>query len=248
MSSTKLQVSSFSLLFLIVIMTTTLALWLFVNLSQAEAEIEKLQIHFFGSALSNYDKQQVRRLLSPFVEPKNVKFYTDVDRHGRELPYSTVVEITPDREYVKVYKIIRQLQDQRFKGKQAVSHSWSVKTEATITGNLFKYVGWSRSHIRHVPFWRRWQQTSSVKHAFDTGNMRNKIVFSNNEEYYKLIEKAGGGERVEIRGQIAGFDGPYPVMSVRKFRVEQPVEKAVEKAVPMKEKPEATEETPKSEN
>ena len=57
------------------------------------------------------------------------------------------------------------------------------------------------------------------------GRWDQKIVFSDNAEFDQLRRKAGQDGRVtEITGQIADFDGPYPVLSVGKFRLQELVE------------------------
>ena len=200
------------------------------------AEVEKLQIHLFGF-VNNDDARQIRRLLKPWADPENVSFHTPVDKKGRKRHFTTVVEIIPRRgisQYSEshtfdIYDIMRQLNDQRFRGSQIGGRPSVAKTEATVTGNLYAHVGWSRSYIRNVPFWRRWRaDTSAVNHAMVAGRWDQKIVFSDNEEFDQLRQKASQGDRaLEVQGQISGFDGPYPVMSVRKFRVEYLIEPRV---------------------
>ena len=52
-----------------------------------------------------------------------------------------------------------------------------------------------------------------------------KVVFSSGDKFDELIQDANQGvQGVEVKGQIAGFDGVYPVISVRDFRVEYLVE------------------------
>jgi hypothetical protein len=197
------------------------------------AEVETLQIHLFGF-VNGDDARQIRRLLKPWADPENVKFHSAVDEHGRESLFTTVVEITPrkganpyrESHTFDVYGIMRQLNDQRFRGSQSPSQAWVAKTEATVTGTLFAHAGWSRSYIRNVPFWRNWRgDTSVVSHALVAGRWDQKFVFSDNDEFDQLKQEAGQRNGVvEIKGKIAGFDGPYPVMSVRKYRVEYIVE------------------------
>ena len=195
----------------------------------AEAEVEKLEIHLSGFVTSD-DARQIRRLLRPWVAPENVNFRPAIDKKGRESYFTTVVEITPRTSYVDVYSIERQLRDQRFRGRQGGSQPLALvsKAEVTVTGDLFAHAGWSRSYIRNVPSWRSWRaDTSAINHAFDPGDMGRKFVFEDNDKLDELIQEAGRGQRtVEIKGQISGFDGPYPVISVRKFRVEYVVEPA----------------------
>ncbi len=197
------------------------------------AEVEKLHITLFGF-VNNDDARQIRRLLKPWADAENVSFHNAVDAHGRESLFTTVVEIIPRRgsspyresHTFDVYDIMRQLNDSRFRGSQSPSQPWVAKTEATVTGTLFAHAGWSRSYIRNVPFWRNWRgDTSVASHALIAGRWDQKIVFSDNDEFDQLKQEAGQRDGVvEIKGKIAGFDGPYPVMSVRTFRVEYAVE------------------------
>jgi hypothetical protein len=69
-----------------------------------------------------------------------------------------------------------------------------------------------------------------------------KVVFSGDDKFDELIQEANQGVNgVEVKGQIVGFDGVYPVISVRDFRVEYLVEPN------MKEEADEAEETPKRE-
>ena len=219
----------------------------FINPSHAE--VESIQIHLFGF-VNNDDARQIRRLLKPWADPENVTFYSPVDKNGRERHFTTVVEVVPrqgkspysESHTFDIYNITRQLNDQRFRGSQIGGQAWVAKSEVTITGNIYAHPGFSRSYIRNVPFWRRWRaDTSEINHAMvvDWGQ---KVVFSGNDKFDELIQDANqGANGVEVKGQIAGFDGVYPVISVRDFRVEYLVEPS------MKEKDGETEETPKGE-
>ncbi|MCZ6679283.1 MAG: hypothetical protein O7E52_18795 [Candidatus Poribacteria bacterium] len=229
--------------------TLLLAVFLLAGFANSsDAEIESIQIHLFGF-VNQDDERQIRRLLRPWADAEDVSFHAPVDKKGRTRHFTTVVEVTPRRGQNKynethtfdIYNITRQLNDQRFRGSQIGGRAWVAKSEATITGNLYAHPGFSRSYIRNVPFWRRWRAvTSAVNHAMVAGSWDEKIVFTDNEEFDQLRQEAGqGGQAVEIKGQIAGFDGPYPVMSVRDFRVEYLVEPG------MNEEAEGAEETPK---
>ena len=196
------------------------------ELDSAETEpnpVEKIEVQIF-SHVSNADALQIRRLLRPYVEPENVNFRDFIDVHGRKSHHTTLVEITPKKgRYVHTYRIIRQLNDHRFRGIGAISKNYVVKSNATVSGVMFAHAGWSRSYIRNVPFWRNWRgETSAVNHALVTpGLFEQKFVFSDNDQFDLLRMEAGKGERiVRIRGEIAGFDGSYPILSVRKFTID----------------------------
>ena len=209
--------------------------------STVYADVEKLEIYISGFVTQD-DARQIRRLLRPWVDAEDVSFRNAVDEKGRERYFTTVVEITPRRPSVDVYSIERQLRDQRFRGRQAGSQPLALvtKAEVTITGQLFAHAGWSRSYIRNVPSWRSWRgETSDVNFAFDTGWAERPFVFSQNEQLDELIQEAGKGQKmVEVKGQLAGFDGNYPVMSVRKFRVEYVVEPTRQAPTPAQGTPE----------
>ena len=233
--------------YLSLLILSTFLLASFTDLSHAE--VESIQIHLFGFVNSD-DARQIRRLLKPWVDPEDVSFYSPVDKKGRKRHFTTIVEVTPRRgknpynagRTFDIYDITRQLNDQRFRGSQTGSRAWVTKSEATITGNLYAHPGFSRSYIRNVPFWRHWRaDTSEINHAMVVGRDQ-KVVFSSGDKFDELIQEAGQGVHgVEVKGQIAGFDGVYPVISVRDFRVEYLIEPNTE------EKANEAEETPKGE-
>ena len=227
-----------------------LSMFLFASFTNSShAEVESVQVHLFG-VVNNDDARQIRRLLKPWANPEDVSFYAPVDKNGLKRHFTTIVEVTPRRgknpynegRTFDIYDIIRQLSDQRFRGSQTGGRAWVTKSEATVTGNIYAHPGFSRSYIRNVPFWRRWRaDTSEINHAMVVGPDQ-KVVFSGDDKFDELIQEANQGVNgVEVKGQIVGFDGVYPVISVRDFRVEYLVEPN------MKEEADEAEETPKRE-
>ena len=216
-----------------------LSMFLFASFTNSSyAEVETIQIHLFGFVNSD-DARQIRRLLKPWVDPEDVSFSTPVDEKGRKRHFTTIVEITPRRgkspysqgHTFDIYNITRQLRDQRFRGSQIGGRAWVTRSEATVTGNLYAHPGFSRSYIRNVPFWRRWRAdtSSEINHAMVVSPDQT-VVFSSGDKFDELIQEANQGTQgVEVKGQIAGFDGPYPVISVRDFRVEYLVEPNMKK-------------------
>ena len=195
----------------------------------SNAEIEYLKFELFG-VVSSDDERQIRRRLELWAEPEEVTFHTPVDKNGRKRLFSTLIKIKPrtDDKYseshtLDTYQILQQLKDQRFRGRQAGSQPWIVKSEVKINGEVFAHPGWARSYIRNVPFWRHWRaQTSVINHAMIAGTWDQKVVFSDNEKFDQLRQDAAKTDReVKVKGVIAGFDGPYPVVSVRSYRFEQ---------------------------
>ena len=194
--------------------------------------VETIQVLLFGK-VNFYDAQQIRRLLRPWVEPANISFRDYVDEHGRRDLFTTEVQIQVDPKTApRIYKIIQQLRDQRFRGAGAVSQTRVLKTEVTVSGEMPTYANWARSYIRNVPFWRNWQgDTSSFNHVLVTST-KQKFVFHRNRMFDALRHKLGQspqvpidteskiGKVVKMKAVVAGFDGPYPVMSVRKFQVD----------------------------
>ena len=227
-----------------------LSMFLFAGFTNSShAEVESVKIHLFGF-VNGDDARQIRRLLKPWANPEDVSFYAPVDKKGRKRHFTTIVEVTPRRgknpynegRTFDIYDIIRQLNDQRFRGSQSGGKAWVTKSEATVTGNIYAHPGFSRSYIRNVPFWRRWRaDTSEINHAMVVSPDQ-KVVFSDGDKFDELIQEANQGVNgVEVKGQIVGFDGVYPVISVRDFRVEYLVEPN------MQETAEEAEETPKRE-
>ena len=217
-----------------------LAVFLFVEFTAAgDAKRGTIQIELSGF-VSHDDARQIRRLLKPWANPEDVVFKPAYDKKKRKRHFSTVVEITPrwgknsysESHTFDIYNIMRQLNDQRFRGSQIGPRPRVAKTEATVSGDLIAYHGWSRSHIREVPNWRRWRgHTSEIGHALYSDRANEKVVFSRNDKFDELrLEVSEGvdeGKRdpaVEVEGKIVGFDGPYPVMSIRKFRVDYKIE------------------------
>ncbi len=196
------------------------------SLSSAEVATLKIEI---SDVVSNADARQIRRLLEPWAAAEDITFYTPVGKNGKKRLFTTVVEVKPRQgasEYSEthtfdVYDIMRQLNDSRFRGRHGLGQSRILKSEATVRGDLFAHPGFARSYIRNVPSWRRWRpDTSHIHHAMNAGSEDQKFVFSANAEFDQLrIDAANNQKEVEVHGIITGFDGPYPILSVRKYRV-----------------------------
>ncbi len=208
---------------------TFVVVLLFVGISMVSmAEVATLKIEI-SDVVSNADARQIRRLLEPWAAPEDITFSIPVDKHGRKRIFTTLVEIKPRQGVSKysethtfdVYDIMRQLNDSRFRGRHGIGHSRVLKTEATIRGDLFAHPGFARSYLRNVPSWRRWRpDTSNIHHAMVAGSEEQKFVFSANPEFDQLrIDAANNDKPVEVQGIITGFDGPYPIVSVRKYEI-----------------------------
>lgn len=207
------------------------------------AEVASLKIEI-SDVVSSADARQIRRLLEPWADAEDITFHTPVDKNGRKRLFTTVVKVKPRQGPSKysethtfdVYDIMRQLNDSRFRGRHGLGHSRVLKSEATLRGHMFAHPGYARSYLRNVPSWRRWRpDTSNIHHAMTAGSEDQKFVFSANAEFDQLrLDAANSDKEVEVKGVIAGFDGPYPIVSVRKYDVgyrlqkgEPPAEKGV---------------------
>ena len=208
---------------------TVVVVLLFVGISMVSiAEVAVLQVEI-SDVVSNSDARQIRRLLKPWAEAEDITFEIPVDKNGRKRLFSTLVKIKPRQgvsEYSEthtfdVYDIMRQLNDSRYRGRHGLGFARVLKTEATIRGDLFAHPGFARSYLRNVPSWRRWRpDTSNIHHAMTAGHEEQKFVFSTNPEFDQLrIDAANNDKPVEVQGVITGFDGPYPIVSVRKYEV-----------------------------
>ena len=209
---------------------TFLVVLLFVGISMVSMAEEPVVLKIeISDYVSNADARQIRRLLKPWADPKDITFSTPVDKHGRKRLFTTVVEVKPRHgvtEYSEthtfdVYDIMRQLNDSRFRGRHGLGSARVLKTEATIRGDLFAHPGFARSYIRNVPSWRRWRpETSNIMHALTTGNQGQNFVFDANPEFDQMRTNVGNsGKPIEVQGVATGFDGPYPIISVRKSEV-----------------------------
>ena len=209
---------------------TFLVVLLIVGISMVSMAEEPVVLKIeISDYVSNTDARQIRRLLKPWADPKNVTFSTPVDKNGRKRHFTTVVEVKPRHgvtEYSEthtfdVYDIMRQLNDSRFRGRHGLGSARVLKTEATIRGDLFAHPGFARSYIRNVPSWRRWRpETSNLMHALTTGNQGQNFVFDANPEFDQMRTNVGNsGKPIEVQGVVTGFDGPYPIISVRKSEV-----------------------------
>ena len=197
------------------------------TLSVAEMKSLKLEISDY---VSNADARQIRRLLAPWADAKDISFHTPVDKKGRKRLFATVVEVKPRRGVSKysethafdVYDIMRQLKDSRFRGRHGLGQIRILKTEATIQGNIFTYPAISRSHVNEVPGWALWARgTSQLLHALQADGDGQKFVFTASPEFDRLridIAKSNN-KKVEVKGRIVGFDGPYPIVSVTSYKL-----------------------------
>ena len=209
---------------------TFLVIVLLVGISMVsmaeEAVVLKIEI---SDVVNNADARQIRRLLEPWADPEDITFSTPVDKHGRTRHFTTVVEIKPRQGVSKysethtfdVYNITRQLNDSRFRGRHGLGNARVLKTDVTIRGDLFAHPGFARSYIRNVPSWRRWRpETSNIQHAMTTRNQGQNFVFDASPEFDQMRTDVGNnGKPVEVQGVVTGFDGAYPILSVKKYAV-----------------------------
>ena len=195
--------------------------------TQSVAELQTLKIEI-TDVVSHADAIQIRRLLTPWADAKDVTFYTPVDKNGKKRLFTTVVEVKPRKGVSKysrthtfdAYDIMRQLKDTRYRGRHGLGQVRLLKTEATITGTMFAHPGWSRGNLRDVPGWARWRpHNSEIHHALNAGNNGQKFVFKTSPEFDQLrIDATKGNNEVEVQGEIVGFDGPYPIVKVHTYK------------------------------
>ncbi|MCG9128939.1 hypothetical protein JT359_15220 [Candidatus Poribacteria bacterium] len=189
------------------------------------AQVQSLKIEI-SDVISHADEIKLRHLLSPWVDGKDIKFSTPVDKNGRKRYFTTVVELKPrqgvsqysESHTFDIYDIMRQLQDSRYRGRHGVGQVRLLRTDATVRGNMFAYHGFTRSSIQTIPAWARWRpHTSEIHHALHIGDGQD-MVFKQTPEFDQLRLDAGGNNKeVEIEGKIVGFDGVYPIMSIKKY-------------------------------
>lgn len=189
------------------------------------AQVQTLRIEI-TDVISHADAIKIRHLLSPWVDSKDISFSTPKDKNGKERLFTTVVELKPRQGISKysethtfdIYDIMRQLQDSRYRGRHGVGQVRLLRTDATVRGNIFSHHGFTRSGIRDIPAWARWRpHTSEKHHALHIGDGQD-MVFKQTPEFDQLRLDAGNNKEVEIEGKIVGFDGVYPIMSIKKYQ------------------------------
>ena len=75
---------------------TFLVVLLIVGISMVSMAEEPVVLKIeISDYVSNTDARQIRRLLKPWADPKNVTFSTPVDKNGRKRHFTTVVEVKP---------------------------------------------------------------------------------------------------------------------------------------------------------
>lgn len=180
----------------------------------AHAEIESLKFYLYGG-ITNRSKWQITHLLSPYVHPDNVHFEPYRDTEGRTNPWRTIVEITPEGEPLDFYSVTRAIRDTR----GVNDGRFIYRTEVTAIGDLRAHLGFTRRSFGWVPGWvqARGIVTSGLWHHLRAEGSGENFVFHPNEVYDRLRVSPHSGEKVRIRGKIAGFDGPYPVVVLGEF-------------------------------
>ena len=226
----------------------------FSTVSMAELKTLKVEI---SDVISGSDAIRLKRLLSPWVDAKDITFSTPVDKNGKKRLFTTVVELKPrsgDSKYTEshvfdVYDIMRQLKDSRYKGRHGNSQVRLLKTEATVRGTIFAHPAYGRSNIRDVPAWARWRpQTSEIHHAFRATKDGQKFVFTHSPEFDQLRNDVANNNReIEMEGKVVGFDGPYPILRVQTYKLGPRVTRnqTPERKIPMEGQMPAEQKQPK---
>ncbi|MEO2003964.1 MAG: hypothetical protein ABGY41_07670 [Candidatus Poribacteria bacterium] len=189
--------------------------------SAAQGEVEKLDLYLYGG-ISGASKKQIRRNLSPWVAAENISFRQMVRADGSEHPWVTVVSIVPQGKHLDMYDIVRRIKDVR--GVNDGRVLW--KTDITASGDLRAHYGYSRRSFGWIPSWvqARGRPTSGLWHHMYAGGSGERLVFHENEAYDRLRLASHDGGNVRVRGRIAGFDGPYPVVVLGEFEEVEKVE------------------------
>ena len=214
----------------------------FSTVSMAELKTLRIEI---TDVISGSDAIKLKRLLSPWVDAKDVTFSTPVDKNGKKRLFTTVVELKPrsgDSKWTEshafdVYDIMRQLKDSRYRGRHGISQVRLLKAEATVRGSMFAHPAYGRSNIRDVPAWARWRpHTSEIHHAFRATKDGQNFVFMHSPEFDQLRnDLANSNKEIEMEGKIVGFDGPYPIMHVQSYKLVPRVNrnKSPKRSIPM---------------
>ncbi len=182
--------------------------------TSAGAAVDKLDLYLYGG-ITGASKKQIRRVLSPHADPENISFRQMVKKDGTEHPWVTVVTIEPRGDHLNLYDVTRRIKDAR--GVNDGRILW--KTDLTATGDLRAHYGYTRRSFGWIPAWTpaRGMMTSGLWHHLYAEGSGERVVFHENDEYDRLRLAPRDGGDVKIRGRIAGFDGPYPVVVLGEY-------------------------------
>lgn len=194
-------------LFAVVVLAAALA-------TSAAAAVDKLDLYLYGG-ITGASKKQIRRVLSPYADPEAITFRQMLKPDGTEHPWVTVVTIQPRGARLDLYDVTRRIKDAR--GVNDGRVLW--KTDLTATGDLRAHYGYTRRSFGWIPEWTaaRGMVTSGLWHHLYAQGSGERMVFHGNEQYDRLRLAPRDGGDVKIRGRIAGFDGPYPIVVLGEF-------------------------------
>ncbi len=203
--------------------------------ASATAAVDKLDLYLYGG-ITGASRKQIRRVLSPYADADSITFRQMIKPDGTEHPWVTVVTIQPRGARLDLYDVTRRIKDAR--GVNDGRILW--KTDLTATGDLRAHYGYTRRSFGWIPEWTaaRGMVTSGLWHHLYAQGSGERMVFHENEQYDRLRLAPHDGGDVKIRGRIAGFDGPYPIVVLGEFE-----DVAGEPGAP-EEAPEAEEEIP----
>ncbi len=180
----------------------------------AHAEVEKLDLYLYGG-ITGASKKQIRRRLAPHADANSITFRQMVKADGTEHPWVTVVSIEPRGEHLDVYDVVHRIKDAR--GVNDGRVLW--KSDLTASGDLRAHYGYTRRSFGWIPAWvqARGVVTSGLWHHLYARGSGERFVFHENEAYDRLRLAPHDGGDVRVRGRIAGFDGPYPVVVLGEY-------------------------------
>lgn len=201
--------------------------------TSAHAAVEKLDLYLYGG-ITGASKRQIRHNLWPYVETDAITFRQMVKADGTEHPWVTVVSIEPRGRRLDMYDVVRRIKDVR--GVNDGRVLW--KTDLTASGDLRAHYGYTRRSFGWIPAWvqARGMVTSGLWHHLYAGGSGERLVFHENEAYDRLRLAPHDGGAVRIRGRIAGFDGPYPVVVLGEFENVDEAAEAAEDAADVGER------------
>ena len=175
----------------------------------AQAAVEKLELYLYGG-ITGASKKQIRHRLALYADADSITFRQMVRADGTEHPWVTVVSIEPRGEHLDLYNVVHRIKDAR--GVNDGRVLW--KSDITASGDLRAHYGYTRRSFGWIPAWvqPRGMVTSGLWHHLYARGSGERFVFHENREYDRLRLAPHDGGDVRVRGRIAGFDGPYPVV------------------------------------
>ena len=182
----------------------------------AQAEVKSLRFYILDY-LDSHQKLRIKRALHLWVDEDDIRF----EDAGNFL---TVVEIQPPQnKKLRIYKILKQLKDQRLTGRYASDGHLLSRTEVVAVGKVFRHEKYF--HRFRYPLERPalWASDTEQMFLFEQSPKVDELQMMVNDKINREMVKgqepffAKDYPDVIVKGNIPAFDGHSPVIVLKEF-------------------------------